>query len=156
MVFDLLPPGLLGIVLAGLIAAMMSSLDSGLNSVSTLVTMDFVQKIKPNMDSKGLMITGRIITLVVMIIAILWAPQIGHFEKLWDYLQNTLAWFCPPIVALFVMGLFSKKANNMGAIASIVVGFSITVFLIGSKMACLLYTSPSPRDKRQSRMPSSA
>ena len=143
MVFDLLPPGLLGIVLAGLIAAMMSSLDSGLNSVSTLVTMDFVQKIKPNMDSKGLMITGRVITLVVMIIAILWAPQIGNFEKLWDYLQNTLAWFCPPIVALFVMGLFSKKANNMGAIASIIVGFSITVFLIGSKIADVQLNLPN-------------
>ncbi len=134
MVFDLLPPGLLGIVLAGLIAAMMSSLDSGLNSVSTLITMDFVQKVKPDMTSKQLMTTGRIITLIVMVIAILWAPQIGNFEKLWDYLQNTLAWFCPPIVALFVMGLFSKKVNNMGAIASIIVGFSITVFLIGSKM----------------------
>ena len=61
MLLDLLPTGLLGIVLAGLIAAMMSSLDSGLNSVSTLVTMDFVKKFKPNLDSKKLMRIGRII-----------------------------------------------------------------------------------------------
>ena len=133
MLFDLLPTGLLGIVLAGLIAAMMSSLDSGLNSVSTLVTMDFVQKLKPNLSSKELMKAGRIITIVVMMIAILWAPQIGQFEKLWDYLQNTLAWFCPPVVALFVMGLFFKGTNNVGAIASIIVGFSITVWLISLK-----------------------
>lgn len=134
MLFDLLPTGLLGLVLAGLIAAMMSSLDSGLNSVSTLITMDFVKKIKPDADSKTLMKVGKIVTFVVMIIAILWAPQIGNFEKLWDYLQNTLAWFCPPIVALFVMGLFFKKSNNTGALASIVVGFSITAFLIGLKI----------------------
>jgi len=134
MLFDLLPTGLLGLVLAGLIAAMMSSLDSGLNSVSTLVTMDFVQKFKPNMNSKQLMKVGRMITVVVMIIAILWAPQIGQFEKLWDYLQNTLAWFCPPVVSLFVMGLFFKRSNNVGAIASVVVGFSITAWLIGLKL----------------------
>jgi len=133
MIFDLLPTGLLGIVLAGLIAAMMSSLDSGLNSVSTLITMDFVKKFNPNISSKSLMTSGRIVTLVVMIIAILWAPQIGSFEKLWDYLQNTLAWFCPPIVALFVMGLFSKKVNNAGAISCIVIGSAITIWLISLK-----------------------
>lgn len=134
MLFDLLPTGLLGIVLAGLIAAMMSSLDSGLNSVSTLITMDFIKKLKPEASSKWLMNAGRIITGLVMVLAILWAPKIGDFEKLWDYLQNTLAWFCPPVVALFVMGLFSKRTNNLGALASIVVGFSITAFLIGHKM----------------------
>ncbi len=134
MLFDLLPTGLLGIVLAGLIAAMMSSLDSGLNSVSTLITMDFVKKLKPNLDSKSLMSVGRIITTIVMVIAIVWAPQIGHFEKLWDYLQNTLAWFCPPIVALFVMGLFTKRSNNSGALLGILIGFSLTAILIGIKL----------------------
>ena len=130
MLFDLLPTGLLGLVLAGLIAAMMSSLDSGLNSVSTLFTMDFIKRYKPNADSKSLMRMGQIVTFVVMIIAIIWAPQIGTFEKLWDYLQNTLAWFCPPIVALFVLGLFTKKSNDMGATVSVIIGFAITVFLI--------------------------
>ena len=134
MLFDLLPTGLLGLVLAGLIAAMMSSLDSGLNSVSTLVTMDFIHKFKPNMTSHQLMTVGRVITTVVMVLAILWAPQIRHFEKLWDYLQNTLAWFCPPIVALFVMGIFSKKVNNTGALASIIIGFLITAGLIIARL----------------------
>ncbi len=143
MLFDLLPPGLLGIVLAGLIAAMMSSLDSGLNSVSTLITMDFVKKINPDTDSKTLMNIGRIITFVVMIIAIVWAPQIGNFEKLWDYLQNTLAWFCPPIVALFVMGLFFKHVNKTGAHASIVIGFLITLFLIAVPLFDLKFALPN-------------
>jgi len=130
MLFDLLPTGLLGIVLAGLIAAMMSSLDSGMNSVSTLFTMDFYNKFFPNRDTKHLMKVGRYCTFIVMILAILWAPQIIKFDKLWDYLQNTLAWFCPPIVALFVSGLFSRKANNTGALSGMAVGFVITVILI--------------------------
>ena len=130
MLFDLLPSGMLGIVLAGLIAAMMSSLDSGLNSVSTLFTMDFYNKFRPDADTKTLMRVGRYCTFVIMIFAIFWAPQIGKFDKLWDYLQNTLAWFCPPIVALFVSGLFSKKTSNAGALAGIAVGFVITLLLI--------------------------
>ena len=130
MLFDLLPNGILGLVLAGFIAALMSSIDSGLNSVSTLFTMDFYQKWYPKADKKQLMRTGRIVTFVVMIIAALWAPQIVHAEKLWDYLQNTLSWFCPPIVALFALGIFWKRANSKGALYAIIVGGLFTVYSI--------------------------
>ncbi len=130
MLFDLLPTGLLGLVLAGLIAAMMSSLDSGLNSVSTLITMDFYQKLKPKATTIQLMGIGRVVTAVVMILAVFWAPNIGKFPKLWDYLQQTLAWFSPPVVALFVGGLFFKRINNKGALACIAIGLFITLYLI--------------------------
>ncbi|MEM7551490.1 MAG: sodium:solute symporter [Bacteroidota bacterium] len=130
MLFDLLPTGILGVVLAGFIAALMSSIDSGLNSVSTLVTMDFVTKIKPDKGPKELMKVGRWVTFVVMIIATAWAPQIVHFDKLWDYLQQSLSWFSPPIVALFVMGLFWKRANIKGAYWTIVVGSILSVLAI--------------------------
>lgn len=130
MLFDLLPTGILGIVLAGFIAALMSSIDSGLNSISTLVTMDFVKKAKPDKSDKELMKVGRWVTIIVMIIATAWAPQIGSFDKLWDYLQIALSWFCPPIVALFVMGLFWKRATTKGAYAGIIVGSLITMFVI--------------------------
>ena len=130
LLFDLLPTGILGIVLAGLIAAMMSSLDSGLNSVSTLITMDFYKKIKPSASPEKLMGIGRWITAIVMIIAVLWAPNIGSFPKLWDYLQQTLAWFSPPVVALFVMGLFFKRTNEQGAMASIAIGLLLTILQI--------------------------
>ena len=134
LLFDYLPTGLLGFVLAGLIAAMMSSLDSGLNSVSTLITMDFYQKIKPKASPAQLMGIGRWITAIVMIIAVLWAPQIGKFDQLWTYLQQTLAWFSPPVVALFVMGLFSKRMNNTGALACISTGFLMTAILIADQV----------------------
>lgn len=130
MLFDLLPTGILGLVLAGFIAALMSSIDSGLNSVSTLVTMDFIAKFRPNKSQKELMKSGRIVTLIVMVIATAWAPQIVHFDKLWDYLQQALSWFCPPIVALFAMGLFWKKANSNGALWTIVIGTIITLLSI--------------------------
>ncbi len=134
MLFDLLPTGVLGFVLAGLIAAMMSSLDSGLNSVSTLVTMDFYKKFKPNASPEKLMGIGRIITVCIMIIAIFWAPKIGSFPKLWDYLQQTLAWFSPPVVALFIGGLFFKHTNKQGAYACIMSGLLITILLISNEI----------------------
>lgn len=130
MMFDLLPIGILGLVLSGLIAAMMSSIDSGLNSVSTLITMDFYQKIHPEKDQEELMGIGRWITFIVMVIAAAWAPQIQHFEKLWDYLQYVLSWFCPPVIALFAVGLFWKRANKRGALWCIIAGIPITVFAI--------------------------
>ncbi|HHP7240142.1 MAG TPA: sodium:solute symporter [Cyclobacteriaceae bacterium] len=130
MMFDLLPTGILGLVLAGLIAAMMSSIDSGLNSVSTLVTMDFYQRLVKNRSQAQLMGIGRIITSVVMIIAVLWSPQIIHFEGLWNYLQYVLSWFCPPIIALFAVGLFWKRANTTGAYWCIAVGAITTLLVI--------------------------
>jgi len=130
MLFDLLPPGILGLVLAGFIAALMSSIDSGLNSVSTMVTMDFYKKIFPKSSAASLMKVGRYVTFVVMILATIWAPQITKFEKLWDYLQQALSWFCPPIIALFILGLFWKKANARGALWCIIVGAIITIYSI--------------------------
>lgn len=148
LLFDFLPQGIIGIVLAGLVAAMMSSLDSGLNSVSTLLTMDFYKKAKPNASPEKLMKVGRIITAIVMILAVLWAPQIGKAPQLWTYLQQTLAWFSPPVVALFVFGIFWKRMNTQGAIACIIVGVLITIFIIcnlyfelGIEMPNFLYTA---------------
>ena len=133
LLFDLLPAGLLGLILAGLLAAMMSSIDSALNSASTLVTMDFVNKLKPNISSEGLMWVGRIVTFVFMILSAIWAPQIDKFPTLWEYLQNALSYIAPPIVSLFVVGVFWKRANHQGALAAIIVGIiGSLVFILSS------------------------
>ncbi|MBT8188871.1 MAG: hypothetical protein KJO29_00465, partial [Bacteroidia bacterium] len=79
---------------------------------------------------KQLMKVGRWVTFIVMIIATVWAPQILKFDQLWDYLQQALSWFCPPIIALFVMGLFWKGANKTGAKGTIIVGSIISVISI--------------------------
>jgi SSS family solute:Na+ symporter len=130
LLFQLLPSGLLGLVLAGLLAAMMSSVSATFNSASTLITMDFVQKARPNMSSKDLVRTGQIATLVLVVLASLWAPQIEHFGSLFKYLQLVLAFICPPVVAVFVLGLFWKRASASGAFAALMAGFFIAILLI--------------------------
>jgi SSS family solute:Na+ symporter len=130
LMFDLLPKGLLGLVLAGLIAAMMSSIDSALNSASTLVTMDFFKKLRPQTTSVQLMWIGRAVTFVFMLAAAAWAPQIDKFPTLWQYLQSALSYIVPPIAALFLLGVFWKRANANGALAGIAIGIvSAAIFL---------------------------
>ena len=122
LIFDLLPAGLVGIVIAGFFAAIMSSIASTFNSAATLVTMDFVSPRLPNADSATLVRAGRITTIIFMVLAVAWAPQIERFESLWQYLQAVLAYAVPPVCALFLIGLFWRGANAKGALASIIAG----------------------------------
>lgn len=122
LIFDLLPAGLVGIVVAGFFAAIMSSIASTFNSAATLVTMDFVRPRMPQASNAALVRAGRITTIVFMVLAVAWAPQIERFESLWQYLQAVLAYAVPPVCALFLVGLFWRGANATGALASIVVG----------------------------------
>ncbi len=131
MMFDLLPVGVRGLIITALVAAIMSSVDSTLNSASTLVTMDFIKKLKPNAPNHTLVIAGRVVTFVFMTLAILWAPQIIKFPNIWTYLQQMLAYLAPPIVACFLVGVFWKRANRHGAFAALVVGhLAAAVFFV--------------------------
>lgn len=133
MVFDLLPNGIRALVLTAMVAAIMSSVDSTLNSASTLVTMDFVKRFRPNATSKQLANVGRLVTLVFMVFAALWAPIILGFDTLWGYLQSFLAYVVPPFVALFVVGVFSKRATSSAAFWSVLAGHaaSAALFVLG-------------------------
>lgn len=122
LMFDLLPVGLLGLVLAGFIAALMSQIDSTLNSASTLVTMDFVRRARPDLTPHQLMRVGQVATLLFMILAVLWAPQIENFGSLFKYLQRILSYAVPPVVTMFLAGMFWRRANSRGAIVTIVTG----------------------------------
>lgn len=133
--FDLLPVGVLGFVAAGLIAAIMSSIDSTLNSASTLLTMDFFKKLRPRTTSRQLTWAGRIFTGAFMILAALWAPNIEKFPSLWQYLQTVLGYIAPPIVACFLMGLFCKRANGHGAFAALIVGFAVAIIDVAMRVA---------------------
>ncbi|GJM33294.1 MAG: sodium/glucose cotransporter 2 [Saprospiraceae bacterium] len=130
LLFKLLPTGLLGLVLAGLLAAMMSSVSATFNSASTLITMDFVQKIKPNLTSQQLVRSGQISTLVLVVLASAWAPQIERWGSLFEYLQIILSFICPPVVSVFILGLFWKRANANGAFVSLITGFLLAMFLL--------------------------
>lgn len=122
LMFDLLPTGLLGLCLAGFIAALMSQIDSTLNSASTLVTMDFIRPARPDLDQRQLMKVGRVTTLVFMVLAAMWAPEIERFTSLFRYLQQVLSYTIPPVVVLFFAAMFSSKANATGAKVCLVGG----------------------------------
>jgi SSS family solute:Na+ symporter len=143
LLFKLLPTGLLGLVLAGLLAAMMSSVSATFNSASTLITMDFVQKINPKLTSQQLVRVGQIATLVLVVLASAWAPQIERFGSLFKYLQIVLSFICPPVVAAFILGLFWKRANANGAIYSMLTGFVLTIALLIIKIQVASYGDPS-------------
>lgn len=130
LVFELLPKGLIGLVLAGLIAAMASTLSSILNSASTLFTMDIMPRIKPDLSSKQKVIVGNVAGLVLITISALWAPQIGKFDSIVKYFQELLSYLTPPIVAVFVLGVFWKRATRHGAFAGLISGFLIAVVLL--------------------------
>ncbi len=134
LMFDLLPTGLLGLVMAGFIAALMSQIDSTLNSASTLVTMDFVRKWKPGLESASLMKIGRWVTFGFMVLAALWAPQIERFESLFRYLQQVLAYTVPPIVAVYLVGAFWSRANARGAWCGVVAGTAAGILLFFSNV----------------------
>lgn len=140
LLFDLLPVGVRGLVLAALVAAIMSSVDSTLNSASTLVTMDFVKKLRPDASNHTLLITGRVTTGIFMMLAAAWAPLILNFPSLWQYLQNVLAYLSPPVVACFVMGLFWTRANRHSAFAGLIVGHAAAIAMAVMQYGLGLFT----------------
>ena len=134
LIYSLLPVGVLGLVIAGLLAAMSSSISATLNSASTLITMDFILKLKPNLSSKNLVTSGQIATVILVMLAAAWAPQIEKFSSLWEYLQLVLGFIAPPVVSVFLLGLFWKRGNANGAFASLLGGLTLSMILILSKI----------------------
>ncbi|HDR05109.1 MAG TPA: sodium transporter [Candidatus Marinimicrobia bacterium] len=119
----LLPIGIKGIVIAALLAALMSSLASVFNSSSTLFTMDFYKNIKPSASENELVLVGRLATTVLVILGILWVPLIRSVSsQLFVYLQSVQGYISPPIAAVFLFGIFWKRANGRGAIYALVGG----------------------------------
>lgn len=122
LVTKVLPVGLVGLVLAGIISAIMSSVDSALNSSSTLLVIDFIKPKRPGITEKDIVKYGRIATLTFMVIAALWAPQIQNFTGLWDYLQQMFSIIVPPIAVIFLVGVFYPRGNGDGAFWTLVLG----------------------------------
>ncbi|MBX2812580.1 MAG: sodium/solute symporter [Myxococcales bacterium] len=129
LLLDLLPTGILGLAVAGFVAALMSSISSTLNSASTLVTMDFVQPLAPQISQSKLMRIGQVATFLFMLFSVIWAPQIGRFPSLFAYLQQVLAYAVGPVLVLFFFGVFWSRANARGAHATIVIGLLSAIVL---------------------------
>ena len=125
MVATLLPEGLRGLVAAGMIAALMSSLSSLFYSTATLFTLDIYKKIKPKISEQKLVLIGRMATLVVVVFGLLWIPIMPMISKggLYQYLQSVQGYLAPPITAVFLLGLFNSRINNKGATWGLSLGF---------------------------------
>jgi SSS family solute:Na+ symporter len=125
LVAHVLPVGVRGMVVAGLLAALMSSLAGVFNASSTLFTMDFYSRLRPNVSQKQLVWMGRVATGVMVLIGLAWIPVIQGGRGLYDYLQGVQAYLAPPIFVVFFFGVFFKRLNAKGALAALISGFAL-------------------------------
>jgi SSS family solute:Na+ symporter len=128
MVQHVLPSGVRGVVVAGLLAALMSSLAGAFNASSTLFTMDLYQKFRPRATQAQLVRVGRVATVIMVLIALAWIPVIRGSRGLYDYLQGVQGYLAPPIFVVFFFGVFMKRLNAKGCLAALLVGFALGAF----------------------------
>ena len=123
LVVRLLPPGMIGLMVAALLAALMSSLSATFNSASTLITFDVYKKLNPQASEARLVTVGRLFTVVMVVLGILWVPFIQYLStEVYIYLQSVQAYISPPIAAVFLFGVFWPRANRYGAISALAAG----------------------------------
>ena len=128
MVKHLLPAGLRGIVVAGLLSALMGSLAGVFNACSTLFTVDLYGKLRPGASQSQIVRTGRIATTIMVVIALLWIPVVEGAHSLYDYLQTVQGYLAPPIFVVFFLGVFWKRLNSKGCFWALIVGFALGIF----------------------------
>ena len=128
MVKYVLPVGVRGIVVAGLMSALMSSLSGVFNASSTLFTMDFYQKFKPKATQHQLVWIGRVATAAMVLIGLFWIPVIQGAKGLYHYLQSVQGYLAPPIFVVFFFGVFMKRLNAKGCLAALIIGFILGIF----------------------------
>ena len=128
MVTHLLPPGLRGIVVAGLLSALMGSLAGVFNACSTLFTVDIYQKLRPKASQHEIVRMGRIATGVMVLIALAWIPVVQGATGLYNYLQSVQGYLAPPIFVVFFFGVFWKRLNAQGCFWAMIVGFIVGLF----------------------------
>jgi solute:Na+ symporter, SSS family len=143
LVKNLLPVGVRGIVVGGLIAALMSSLASLFNSSAILFTKDFYEKFYPESTEKHLVKVGRIATIVIVVLGILWIPVMrGIGQVLYAYLQDVQSLLAPGIASVFLMGVFWKRATPAAGFAGLLIGFVLGM----TRLGCNIFASYIPAD----------
>jgi solute:Na+ symporter, SSS family len=136
LLMNKMPAGLRGLVAAGLMAALMSSLASVFNSCSTLFTVDVYKKLKPETAEKDLLRIGRIATAIVVMLGIAWIPIMQNISGvLYEYLQSVQSYIAPPITAVFLLGIFYKRINSKGALTTLIVGMVVAFIRIALELA---------------------
>jgi len=134
LISRLLPVGVKGIVAAALLSALMSVVAAALNSSATLVSVDIVKRFRPSITDKGQVMIGRIASVVIMLVAMLWSTQGGNFSSIFEAINKIAAAMAPPITTVFLLGVFSKRGTKEASIITLCVGF-----LLGIISFCLDY-----------------
>uniref|UniRef100_A0A8C3T2I8 Sodium/mannose cotransporter SLC5A10 n=1 Tax=Chelydra serpentina TaxID=8475 RepID=A0A8C3T2I8_CHESE len=142
LVVELMPSGLRGLMIAVMMAALMSSLTSVFNSSSTLFTMDIWRKIRRNAKDRELLLVGRIVTVVLVAVSVVWIPilQSSNSGQLYVYIQSVTSCLAPPITAVFALAVFWRRANEQGAFWGLMLGLALGLARMG-----LEFAYPSPR-----------
>ncbi|NWQ60270.1 SC5A9 protein, partial [Neopipo cinnamomea] len=142
LVIELMPDGLRGLMIAVMMAALMSSLTSIFNSSSTLFVIDIWQRIRRQASEQELMIVGRVFILILVVISILWIPiiQSANSGKLFDYIQSITSYLAPPITALFILAIFCKRINEPGAFWGLMFGLAVGLVRM---IIEFIYSTPS-------------
>jgi SSS family solute:Na+ symporter len=138
MVQHLLPAGLRGIVVAGLLSALMGSLAGVFNACSTLFTVDIYEKLRPKATQHEIVRMGRIATGVMVLIAMAWIPVVKGAHGLYNYLQSVQGYLAPPIFVVFFFGVFWKRLNAAGCLWAMIIGFIVGVFRMAVDTPCTL------------------
>jgi SSS family solute:Na+ symporter len=138
MVASLLPVGLRGLVVAGLMSALMSSLASLFNSCATLFTVDIYEKLKPGLTEKHYVFVGRVATVIVVLMGLIWIPIMKGMAGggIYKYLQQVQGYLAPPITAVFILGLFWGRINSKGAVSGLLTGFALGMAKLTIEAIC--------------------
>ncbi|MCA9022955.1 MAG: sodium:glucose symporter, partial [Planctomycetaceae bacterium] len=122
LISNLIPEGLKGMIAAGLLAALMSTIAGALNSTATLISIDVVKKLKPETSDARLVVVGRITAVVVMILAIGWSTMGSKFESIFSGLNSMIACLAPPITVVFIWGVLWKRGTAKASLVTLIVG----------------------------------
>lgn len=132
LILELLPVGVRGLVVAGLLAALMSTVAGALNSTSTLVCVDIVKRLKPEIDDHRLVRIGQVTAVIVMVLAMAWSTQGGRFGGIFVGINSMIAVLAPPISTIFLWGILWKRGTSAAALTTLIIGFILgaIVFVI--------------------------
>lgn len=153
LVTELMPTGARGMMLAVMLAALMSSLTSIFNSSSTIFTMDIYPRLRSNPSEVELLLVGRIFVLFLVAVSIVWIPiiQASQGSQLFNYIQSITSYLAPPICSVYLLAIFWPRTNEPGAFWGLMVGLVIGLIRFGMEFsttvpACGDFTSPQPAD----------
>jgi solute:Na+ symporter, SSS family len=127
LISRLIPVGLRGVISAAILAALMSAVSAALNSSGTLVAVDIVRRIRPQINDANLVLTGRISSVVIMILAILWSTQGGRFSSIFAAINVIASDLAPPITTVFLFGVFWRRGTKEASVATLLLGFGMGV-----------------------------